>query len=218
MSGIFPNALKQSIITPVIKKPNLDNNMLKNYRPVANMKFMSKVIEKAASCQVTTHVDDNTLGEIHQSSYKRFHNTESALLKVKNDILQYVDHGKVVFVVLLDMSAAFDTVEHSILLNRLKSHFGIKGYFLSWYESYFEKRSVRVTINNAVSDEHTLTYSLPQGSFIGPQGFIMYTIPIGDLLVRSYSAIIYVFIATLMIPNFMLSLILKSVATVSASL
>ena len=88
MSGIFPNALKQSIITPVIKKPNLDNNMLKNYRPVANMKFVSKVIEKAASCQVTTHVDDNNLGEIHQSSYKRFHSTESALLKVKNDILQ----------------------------------------------------------------------------------------------------------------------------------
>ena len=164
------------------------------------MKFMSKVIEKAASCQVTTHVDDNNLGEIHQSSYKRFHSTESALLKVKNDILQYVDHGKVVLVVLLDMSAAFDTVEHSILLNRLESHFGIKGSVLSWYESYFEKRSVRVTIKNTVSDEHTLTYSLPQGSIIGPQGFIMYTI------------------ATLMIPNFMQSLILKSAVIVSAPL
>ena len=104
MSGIFPNALKKSIINPVIKIHNLDNNK-KNYRPVANMKFMSKVIEKAASCQVTTYVDGNNLGEIHQSSYKRFHSIESALL---------------VFVVLLDLSASFDTVEHSILLNIIR--------------------------------------------------------------------------------------------------
>ena len=93
------------------------------------MKFLFKVIEKAASCHVTTHVDDTNLGEINQSSYN---STESALSKVNNDILQYVDHGKVVFVVLRDMSAAFDTVEHSNLLIRLKSHFGIKGSVLSW--------------------------------------------------------------------------------------
>ena len=184
MSGVFPNTLKQSIITPVIKKSNLDNNILKNYRPVANMKFMSKVIEKAASCQVTTHVDNNNMGEVYQSSYKRSHSTETALLKVKNDINQHVDHGKVVFLVLLDMSAAFDTVDHSILLRRLKFYFGIDGSVLSWYKSYFDQRNVRVAIKNDMSSEHKLTYSLPQGSIIGPQGFIMYTIPIGKIIRR----------------------------------
>ena len=100
-SGTFPDTLKQSIITPVLKKSSLDHNILKHYRPVANIKFISKVIEKAASCQVTNHIDSNDLGENYQSSYKRFHTTETALLKVKSDFLQYVDNNKTVLLVLL---------------------------------------------------------------------------------------------------------------------
>ena len=183
-TGVFPDTLKQSIITPVIKKPNLDGNVLKNYRPVANMKFLSKVVEKAASNQVTTYVDNHNLGETNQSAYRRFHSTETALLKVKSDILQHVDHGKIVFLVLLDMSAAFDTVDHPILLERFKTQFGIDGSVLSWFNSYLDNRNVRVSVNNNLSNEHILTYSLPQGSIIGPQGFIMYTSPIGEIIRR----------------------------------
>ncbi|XP_072024913.1 uncharacterized protein [Amphiura filiformis] len=178
-SGTFPDTLKQSIITPVLKKSNLDHNILKHYRPVANIKFLSKVIEKAASCQVGSHIDRNDLGERNQSSYKQFHSTETALLKVKNDLLQYVDDSKTVLLVLLDMSAAFDTVDHPILLQRLRDRFGMCDSVVSWFRSYFENRTTRVSIKNALSNEHVLTYSLPQGSIIGPQGFILYISPIG---------------------------------------
>ena len=123
-SGTFPDILKKSIITPVLKKSSFDHNILKHDRPVANIKFMSKVIKKAASCQVTSYIDSNGLRENYQSSYKRFHSTETALVKVKSDFLQYVDNNKTVLSLLLDMSAAFDTVDHPILLQRLRDRFG----------------------------------------------------------------------------------------------
>ena len=100
-------------------------NTLKNYRPISNLPFLSKVIEKAASRQVMAHVDSNNLGEPFQSSYKRHHSTETALLKVKNDLLRSLDNNKAVLMVLLDMSAAFETVDHDILLARLESKIGI---------------------------------------------------------------------------------------------
>ena len=182
ISGVFPEILKQAIITPVLKKTNLDPNTLKHYRPVSNIKFISKIIEKAASCQVIDHVDSNNLGEKFQSSYKKTHSTESALLKVKNDLLQSIDDNKAVLVVLLDMSAAFDTVDHALFLQRLDKRFGIRGYANSWFKTYLENRTTKVAINQMFSDDHILKYSLPQGSIIGPQGFIMYTSPIGDII------------------------------------
>jgi len=184
-NGMFPSALKQSIITPVIKKSSLDRNSLKSYRPVANLPFLSKVIEKAASRQVMDHVDSNNLGEPLQSSYKRNHSTETALLKVKNDLLLSLDNNKAVLMVLLDMSAAFDTVDHDILLHRLVTKFGINGSVKSWFNTYLKDRSTKVAIDGSFSNEHVLKYSLPQGSIIGPHGFILYTSPVGDII-RSF--------------------------------
>ena len=181
-SGTFLDTLKQSIITPVLKKSSLDHNIPKHYRPVANIKFMSKVIEKVTSFQVTNHIDSNDLGENYQSSYKRFHSTEIALLKVKSDFLQYVDNNKTVLLVLLDMSAAFDTVDLPILLQRLRDQFGLCKSVASWFQSYFENCTTRVSIKNVLCDGHVLKYSLPQGSIFGPQGFILYTSPVGDII------------------------------------
>ena len=154
------SALKESIITPVIKKSNADRNS-KNYRPVANLPFLSKVIEKAASRQVMDHVDSNYLCEPLQSSYKRHHSTETALLKVKNDLVCYLDNNKAVLMVLLDMSAAFDTVDHDILLDRLKSKFGIKHMVKSWFSIYLRDRVTKVSIEGDFSDDHVMRYSLP---------------------------------------------------------
>ena len=183
-SGTFPDTLKQSIITPVLKKSNLDHNILKHYRPVANIKFISKVIEKAASCQVTNHIGRYVLGENYQSSYKRFHSTKTALLKVKSDFLQYVDKNKTVVLVSLDMSVAFDSIDHPILIQRLKDRFGLHESVASWFQSHFENRTMRVSIKNVLSDEHALNYSLSQGSIIRPQSFILYTSPVGDIIRR----------------------------------
>ena len=113
-----------------------------------------------------------------------FHSTETALLKVKSDFLQYVDNKKTVLLVLLDMSAAFDTVDHPILIQRLRDRFGLRESVASWFQSYFENRTMRVSIKNVLYDEHVLNYSLPQGSIIGPQGFILYTSPVGDVIRR----------------------------------
>ena len=181
-TGSFPLKLKRSVITPVIKKPTMDQNSLKSYRPVANITFLSKIVEKAATCQVTNHVETNHLGEKYQSAYRRHHSTETALLKVKNDILQSLDNGKAIFMVLLDMSAAFDTVDHHILLQRLKCRFGIEGTVNRWFASYLCDRTTKVTIKNEVSRDHMLKYSLPQGSIVGPLGFILYTTPLEDII------------------------------------
>jgi hypothetical protein len=181
-SGTFPSALKESIITPVIKRSYLDKNSLKNYRPIANLPFLSKVIEKAASRQVMTHVDSNNIGEPFQSSYKRHHSTETALLKVKNDLLRSLDNNKAVLMVLLDMSAAFDTVDHDILLARLESKFGIGSTVKSWFSTYLKDRVTKVSIDGEFSSDHVMRYSLPQGSVLGPHGFILYTSPIGNII------------------------------------
>ena len=116
--GTFLGTLKQSIITPILKKSNLDHNILKHYRPVANIKFMSKITEKAASCQVTSQIysiiDSNDLGEITSLRTNGFIAQKTTLLKAKSDFLQYADNKKTVLLMLLDMSAAFDMVDHPI--------------------------------------------------------------------------------------------------------
>ena len=139
-SGVFPGDLKRSIITPVLKKASLNHNELKHYRPVANLQFTSKVLEKCASSQITHHTNANSLSEPMQSAYRGQHSTETALVAVQNDILRALDDQKVVLLLLLDLSAAFDTVDHNILMQRLGDDFGIVGFAHDWYSSYLDNR------------------------------------------------------------------------------
>ena len=173
-SGVFPHILKQAVVTPIIKKTNLDRNELSNYRPVSNINFIGKVIEKAAIMQVDEHVDDNNLHEVYQSAYKICHSTETALLRVKDDIDLALDNNHAVFLIMLDLSAAFDTIDHNILFQRFEYDFGIKGTALDWFKSYMSGRKFHVSLYGAKSDDHTLHYGVPQGSIIGPKAFTMY--------------------------------------------
>ena len=182
VSGVFPETLKHSITTPIIKKVTMDPNILKSYRPVVNIKFIAKIIEKAASSHVIQHVNDHNLGEMFQSAHKAHHSIKTALLQVKNNIMQSLDDNKVILLVLLDLNAAFDTIDHGIVIDRLKTRFGINGAALQWFKTYLKDRSTRVMINNIMSQQHILNYSVPQGSIVGPQGFIMYTHPVGDII------------------------------------
>ena len=104
------------MIKPKLKKDNLDFEDYPNFRPISNLKVVSKIIEKAVSCQLSDYLRDNDLEESFQSAYKCFHSTETALLKVQNDILCEIDNQKCVFLLLLDVSAAFDTVDHESLV------------------------------------------------------------------------------------------------------
>ena len=110
------------------------------------------------------------------------HSTETAVLRVQNDILRAVDDGKCVFLVLLDLSAAFDTVSHNIILKRLTSSFGVKGNAIRWIRSYLMERSQSILISGKCSDPAKLKYGVPQGSVLGPTLFSDYSSPVAALI------------------------------------
>ena len=119
----MPSMLKLSVIKPLLKKQNLTTEEFSSFRPISNLTFLSKSIEKVVSHQLIEHLEKNNIHVPLQSAYKKNHSVETALLKVHNDILRDIDMKKSVFLVLLDLSAAFDTVNHDILLNRLYTSF-----------------------------------------------------------------------------------------------
>lgn len=174
-----PLSFKSSRIRPLIKKPNLDQNNLKNYRPVSNLPFVSKILEKVVGNRIEEHLTLNKLHEEKQSAYRKFHSTETALLKVHNDILQSLDQNNVTVLVLLDLSAAFDTIDHATLLHRLEHHFGITAKPLKWIASYLEDRYQSVCIDGKLSKPVLMKFSVPQGSVLGPKFYTMYTKPVG---------------------------------------
>ena len=183
--GIFPSDLKDSIVIPLLKKASLDCNVLKNYRPVSNLTFISKVLERIAYSQILGHLTTNKLKDKLQSAYKARHSTETALVKVVNDILCAIDEGNMSLLTLLDLSAAFDTIGHTILLKRLNISFGLDGAVLSWIQSYLSNRQQKVKINNVFSAEIPIKYGVPQGSVLGPLLFTMYVYPLADILVKN---------------------------------
>ena len=130
--GVFPSVWKNTLVFPLLKKDGLEP-IFKNYRPVSNLQFISKLTESAVAKQLQHHINMNNLFPSLQSSYRKFHSTESALLKVKNDILLNMNRQHVTLLVLLDliMSVAFDTIDHGILLERLRSAFGVRDTALS---------------------------------------------------------------------------------------
>ena len=178
----FPETYKYAIVKPLLKKPTLDTE-LKNYRPVSNLPFVGKLIEEVVSQQINAHLVNNRLLEPLQSTYKARHSSETALIAVFSDILCELDKpDTAVLLSLLDMSAAFDTVNHSILLKRLEHTFGVTDKVLAWFQSYLMDRKLSIVIGSARSDPITLDCSLPQGSKIGPRSYSEYTQPLGNLL------------------------------------
>ena len=156
--------------------------MLKNYRPVSNLKFISKIFEKAVCAQILEHLKNHDLFEKHQSAYRKNHNTETALLKIQNDLLLSADKKQISIIALLDLSAAFDTIDHSILTLRLKNTFGFSDLVLDWFISYLKDRTQSVKINDTESKPHPLLYGIPQGSILGPIIYTLYTTPLGNII------------------------------------
>ena len=118
-TGEFPERFRAAVVTPLHKKPSLPKDVLGNYRPVSGLSFISKVIERIVAKQMNTHIVDNGLENTYQSACRAGHSTETALLKLKNDIQINMAENKATAVVLLDLSAAFDTIDQLSLINRL---------------------------------------------------------------------------------------------------
>jgi hypothetical protein len=192
--GVFPECFKDALVHPLLKNPLLENPEPKDYRPVSNLKFISKILEKAVATQLTTHLRDNGCYETHQSAYRTGHSCETALLKVHNDITRAMSERKVVALVLLDMSAAFDTVNQEILLLILEAQ-GVKGTVLKWLKSYLSGRQQRVCIKDATSTPRTLECGVPQGSVLGPILFNAYTSALGSIITSHLSGSGYHFYA-----------------------
>ena len=124
----------------------------------------------------------NGLNEELQSAYKANHSCETALIRAQDDILKAIDSHPGVLLLLLDLSAAFDTVDHEILLGRLSSGFGIKGKALDWLRSYLTDRTQLVKVDDASSTVRPLHWGVPQGSVLGPMLYLLYTAPLGDIV------------------------------------
>ncbi|GFS07822.1 reverse transcriptase-like protein [Elysia marginata] len=180
--GTVPDCYKHAIVKPMLKKRGLDENALKNFRPISNLKFLSKILEKLVLKQLLEHLNKSKLNEVFQSAYKAFHSTETALLKVTSDVLESMDQKEICVMTLLDLSAAFNTIDRNILLTRLNQTFGLSGTVLQWFESYLSNRTQSVFNGDHTSRKLPLVFGVPQGSVLGPILFTLYTSPLSSII------------------------------------
>ncbi len=140
------------------------------------------MLEKVVAHRIQSHIALANTSNPFQSTYKKFHSTETALLRIQNDVLVAMDKGKVTALTLLDLSAAFDTIDHSLLLNRLEGWFGITGLALDWFSSYLSARSQQIKLDDTLSTRVSLPFGVPQGSVLGPMLFTLYTTPLSTVI------------------------------------
>ena len=167
-SACMPGQLKEAMVRPKLKKESLDFQEYSNFRTISNLKFVSKIIERAVAVQVKNYITDNDLDESLQSAYKHLQSTETALVKVQNDILCAIDGNKCVALLLLDMSSAFDTVEHRLFLDRLCNRLGSRGQVLEWFEPNLHNGKQYVMIDGVKSHVKDLQFGVSQGSVFRP--------------------------------------------------
>ena len=178
-SAKVPDSMKEALVTPLLKKDDLDPEVLKNYRPVSNLSFLPKVLERVVVARLTNYMTINQLHEPMQSAYRACHSTETALVRVQNNILRTRNQGGAAILVLLDLSAAFD---HSILLSKMESVRGVKGSALELFKSYLLGRKQRIKINDDFSENQEILWSVPQESVLGALLFLIYIIPLAHLI------------------------------------
>ena len=179
-NAIFPQTEKLACIKPSYKGKG-DKNDLSSYRPISNLSYLSKIIEIVVNEQIGKHLEKTSAIPENQSAYRENHSTETTICATISDMIEITDNERCGILVMLDLSAAFDTVDHDDLLDDLMS-IGVGGEAHKWFKSYLQKRSVTVIVSNCKSETGNLTRGVPQGSILGPILFNIYTIELSWIL------------------------------------
>ena len=170
-SGIFPDTLKIAKIIPLFKKG--DKTLLENYRPISILPAISEIFERIMFNQIHNHFSMHNLFYSGQYGFRANHSTQFAALELIDRITQDLDQGNMPITIFMDLSKAFDTLNHDILIYKLKSY-GLSEAALKLMQSYLTNRKQYVEINNTQSTKNDITLGVPQGSILGPLLFIIY--------------------------------------------
>ena len=180
--SIFPTSFKTAQVTPLLKKYNLDPMQPSNYRPISNLSTISKILERVVLKRLSSHVSVLRNFNLFQSAYRSHHSTETALLCITDSLRNIYATGSAAVIVSLDISSAFDTINHSNMLHILEDYFHISGIALSWFQFYLSERKQFVKISCSSSTPVSLRFGVPQGSVLGPILFSLYTSLISEII------------------------------------
>ena len=167
-SGIFTQCLKSALVTPILKKRCLDHNDLNNYRPISNLRFIAKILQKLGLSHISSYLNSYNHYNTCQSAYRPGHSTETAIRIVVKFLFLSLSKGDLSALALLDFSSAFDTIDHPILVHRLHTDLGFTDTVLQWFSSYLTDRTCYISLSNHCSAFAPVHSGVPQGSVFGP--------------------------------------------------
>jgi len=182
-TGMFPSEYKFARITPILKKPNLPREKVDSFRPVAGLVNISKIMERLFLTRLQRHLAiAPTNVDEYQSAYTSGRSCETALRRVQEDLLAIVDSGSPALLISLDVSAAFDSIDHEILLDRLQLDIGVTGVVLAWLRSFLTDRTQYVGMGGIKSSMSSCGCGVPQGSILEPVLFSLFLSPISRVI------------------------------------
>ena len=168
----FPNCLKHARIKPLYKSEDI--NEPKNYRPISILPTLSKIFERAATNQITKYLEQNNLITHTQHAYRQKHSTQTCLIEVVNHLYEILDNKKTPAIISLDLSKAFDSINHDLLLSKL-ADLKMSESTIKWVKSYLSNRKQITKFQHFTSEEEEITSGIPQGSILGPLMFVCFT-------------------------------------------
>ena len=170
-TGRVPDKLKEAMITPVYKSD--DHKSFGNYRPISILPIFSKILERIIYNRLLTYLDKMHILSSNQYGFRKNYSTYMALIELIDSLSHSIDNNEYTIGIFVDLSEAFDTVDHKILISKL-NHYGIRGTPLMWFEDYLSDRKQTVKFRETISSKITVTCGVPQGSILGPLLFLLY--------------------------------------------
>ena len=170
-NGVFPDKLKIARVTPIFKSG--DKEFVSNYRPISVLSCFSKILERIMYNRLYSFLISNHILYTKQFGFQKDHSTEHAILQLTNQILQSFDRDEFTIGIFIDLSKAFDTVDHTILLKKL-AYYGVKNNNLKWFKSYLFKRKQFISTDQGNTEMEIITCGVPQGSILGPLLFLIF--------------------------------------------